>query len=290
MNTLKFILFSLLLSGLTVTGECYGQESNMTEWLKKQELILKSNFDSLANAETNQQRIKFNDKISALFEKILKTEQSFEYPFDSIKNAGILTSSDQKLKIYNWNLPFDNGIHKYQCFIQYKPDGKKEEILTYQLEDNSDDIENPESAILHHPKWYGALYYRIIPIETRFNETYYTLLGYDMNDYLTNKKIVEILRFNSDRKPVFGASIFKNRKKISNRLIFEYSEFATMTLEYEEKKEMIVYDHLAPSSPKYEGQYEFYGPDFSYDGLKYEKGIWNTYYDLDLRLNKINIE
>jgi len=62
-----------------------------------------------------------------------------------------------------------------------------------------------------------------------------------------------------------------------------------MTLKYDEGKEMIIYDHLSPSEPKYEGQYEFYGPDFSYDGLKYENGIWNTYFDLDPRLNKIEL-
>jgi hypothetical protein len=174
--------------------------------------------------------------------------------------------------------------------MQYKPRKNKDKIFTYKLKDKSDSLENPEEAILNYPNWYGALYYRIIPIETRFNEIHYTLLGFDPHDFLTNKKIVEVLRFDEQNKPVFGASIFRNRKNISNRLIFEYSEFATMTLQYEDKKEMIVYDHLSPSSPKYKGQYEFYGPDFSYDGLKYEKGIWNTYFDLDLRLNEINLD
>ena len=287
MRTSLYILAFIFLHSV-VLKNTYSQQSNSEEWLKKQEVILKNHFDSLNNAQNDQQRLNINKSIILIFKEVIKNEQSFEYPFDSVQNAGILVSPDNQLKIYNWNLPFDNGLHEYFCFIQYKT--KNDKILHFELRDTSGSIENPEDAIINYPDWYGALYYKIIPIKTRFNEKYYTLLAYDMNDYLTNKKIVEVLRFDNKNKPVFGASIFKNRKTISNRLVFEYGEFATMTLKYEEDKEMIVYDHLSPSNPKYEGQYEFYGPDFSYDGLKYENGIWNTYYDLDLRLNKINVE
>lgn len=289
MKTIKNIVACLLFI-IPLTFGSFSQENKNKNNLNRQEMVLQNLFDSLANANDDETRIKVNNEIKTLLGNIVDNPESFEYPFDSIKNAGILTSPDKKLRLYNWNLPYENGVHEYYCFIQYKPNKKKQKILNFELKDVSENIEEPEQSIINYPDWYGALYYKIIPIETRFNEKYYTLLAYDMNDFLTNKKIVEVLRFDKDNKPIFGASIFKNRRKISNRLIFEYSEFASMILEYEEDKEMIVYDHLSPSSPKYEGQYEFYGPDFSYDGLKYEKGIWNTYYDLDLRLNKINID
>jgi hypothetical protein len=284
------IFTGILIFTITLPLELLSQENDTSaEFLQKQELLLTSYFDSLAGAESDEERIRMNQRIVEIFREVIKHQESFGYSFDSIDQAGILLSPDKKVKFYNWNLPFDNGLHEYFCFVQYKPEKKSDTIYHYELKDKSDSIDNPEEAILNFPKWYGSLYYKIIPIETRFDETYYTLLALDLNDYLTNKKIVDILRFNENNQPVFGATIFKNRKKVTNRLIFEYSEFATMTLKYIEDKEMIVYDHLSPSSPKYEGQREFYGPDFSYDGLKYEKGIWNTYYDLDLRLNKINL-
>jgi hypothetical protein len=31
-----------------------------------------------------------------------------------------------------------------------------------------------------------------------------------------------------------------------------------------------------------EGKYEFYGPDFTYDGLKFEKGVWIHYQNIDI--------
>jgi hypothetical protein len=280
-------LFAILFmhSHTAIYGQ--GQHSgNNAEYLHKAERFLNIRFDSLAYAENDFRREAINQTIMKKFRSLLRHESAFNYPFDSVSHVGIIRSADQKVKIYNWNVPYEGGYHVYHCFIQYRT---KDSLMTFELKDCSEQIESPEKKVLHKDKWFGALYYTIIPKKGRFGETCYTLLGYDPNNYLTNRKIIDVLHFNKDHQPVFGADIFKNQRSVSKRVVFEYSEFATMTLQYDEQKDMIVYDHLAPSHPKYEGQYEFYGPDFSYDGLKYEQGIWNTYYDLDLRLNKINL-
>jgi hypothetical protein len=47
-----------------------------------------------------------------------------------------------------------------------------------------------------------------------------------------------------------------------------------MALNFDEKEKMIVMDHLAPEDSRFVGQYQFYGPDFSYDALKFKKGAW----------------
>jgi hypothetical protein len=67
-----------------------------------------------------------------------------------------------------------------------------------------------------------------------------------------------------------------------NRIIFEFNERVQVTLEYNEVMKMIVFDHLSPSRPSLEGQYQFYGPDFSYDGLLFEDGIWKHYSDIQI--------
>jgi hypothetical protein len=46
---------------------------------------------------------------------------------------------------------------------------------------------------------------------------------------------------------------------------------------------MIIFDHLSPSKPSYAGNYQYYGPDFSYDGLKFEQGIWELVENVDIR-------
>ncbi len=288
MIQLKMHLSLSLVFIIISSSGIYCQESEEKSDLGKEEKILESYFDSLATVRGDKEKERYNQKIIHKFRYLLAQEQTFHYPFDSIQQAGILFSSDNRVKIYNWNLPYDGGYHKYFCFIQYKK-GKKDPIKLFELTDQSDKIKNPEDKTLKPDNWYGALYYRIITIEGRDHQRYYTLLGYDPNDFLTNKKVIDVLYFKKGTNPAFGAPIFKNRKVTQRRIIFEYSEFASMTLKYDEGKEMIIYDHLSPSEPKYEGQYEFYGPDFSYDGLKYENGIWNTYFDLDPRLNKIEL-
>ena len=267
----------------------YGQKKDSIPDLPQEEIKLRKLYDSIANSNDDQLKKTLNDHIRQEWQSLLKHPKTFDYPFDSLDKAGIIKSPDKQLKLYNWNLPYESGEHDYFCFIQYKPKKKQEQPVLIELKDKSATIKNPEQKILQGSEWYGALYYKIIPIKTRFNDTYYTLLGYDPNDFLTNKKIVDVLHFDKN-KPIFGASIFRNQRQISNRIIFEYGEFVSMMLKYDEDKEMIVYDHLSPSKPMYEGQREFYGPDFSYDGLKYENGVWITYFDLDLRLNEINFD
>ncbi|MFW5886668.1 MAG: hypothetical protein ACOCUL_02820, partial [Bacteroidota bacterium] len=159
--------------------------------------------------------------------------------------------------------------------------------LTFELNDNSENISNPEFETLSNQNWYGALYYQIIVNKHWLNE-YYTLLGSDLNDLHSKKKLVEILQFGQNDQPVFGNPVFKNREKAVTRIIFEYSAQANMVLTYDKDREMIIYDHLSPFRPSLKGKYQFYGPDFSYDGLKFENGIWNTYHDIDAR--NFNIE
>ena len=46
---------------------------------------------------------------------------------------------------------------------------------------------------------------------------------------------------------------------------------------------MIMFDHLSPSRPSYTGNYEYYGPDFSYDGFRFEKDAWVLTEQIDMR-------
>ncbi|NOQ27469.1 MAG: hypothetical protein GQ564_19070 [Bacteroidales bacterium] len=237
-------------------------------------------FSLLVKETIDENKIKYNDQILYYFNEALKKSESFSYSFSSLKNVGIITSDDNKLRIITWNLPYSDRTHKYFGFIQYK-DSKKSYNF-YTLNDKSENIKNAEYAILNNKNWYGALYYKIIVNKSKGN-TYYTLLGADLNTLLTKKKIIEIFFINNDGLPVFGAKVFKNKKTPITRVIFEFNAQTSMTLTFDQEKEIIIYDHLSPSRPSLEGQFEFYGTDFSYDGLKFERGIWNFYEDIDVR-------
>ena len=220
-----------------------------------------------------------NANILTQFAVALKTDGSFLYPFDSLKFVNILASPDGRLRIYNWNIGYDDGAHEYFGFIQYlqKPENK---YLIFPLTDKSATIEKPEKTILNHDNWYGAFYYQLV--EKKGDHTYYTLLGWDGNDDYSTKRLVDVLYFDNNN-PVFGAAIFTNGAATANRVIFEHSKKSTMFLKYLPERDEIVFDHLSPPSPFYDGQYAYYGPDFSYDAFAFVNGKWAYKPDIDFK-------
>lgn len=63
-----------------------------------------------------------------------------------------------------------------------------------------------------------------------------------------------------------------NRKQ---RVIFEFTNDAVLTLNYEKKKDRIVFNQLVPERPDLEGIYEFYSPDLLFDAYVWkEEGYW----------------
>lgn len=269
-----FILFCVSLSGL------FSQNTDTT-LINKYEKILFQLFDSISSYNNDFKKERINNEIINTFEKVLAIEGTFSYSFDSLRYVGKITSNDNKLRIYTWNLPYINGTHKYFGFIQYYPPGEKN-FLLYKLIDSSENYKSPENFILADTSWFGALYYEMVE-KKHEGKTYYTLLGFDFNDFLTSKKIIEVLYFEDDKLPVFGKPVFNYGNKISNRIIFEFSAKVSMILKYNKDLKMIIFDHLSPSKPVYEGHFMYYGPDFSYDGLEFKDGIWNEVRDVDVR-------
>jgi hypothetical protein len=221
-----------------------------------------------------------NNRFLSLLHASLSKEGAFDYPFDSLKNIGKITSEDGKVKIFTWNLPLAGDYQKYFGFILYKKD--KRNTLVFELSDSRKSIKDPTKEILGYQSWMGALYYSIVE-QTYRGKTYYMLLGLDFNNIFSSKKIIEVLTFGKNSEPVFGSDVFKVGDDFLSRIVFEFSARATMILRYISDSQTIVFDHLSPSSPDYSGNFQFYGPDFTYDGFKYDKGLWVYVRNLDLR-------
>ncbi|MCW3082920.1 MAG: hypothetical protein JWP12_286 [Bacteroidetes bacterium] len=243
-------------------------------------------YHSKGNADDFKE--KTSDRLFATFEEVLNMPYSFDYAFDSLitnhPDIGILVSPDNKFRIIHWNISNSDGTFQYFGFIQSKhTDIKKTSafhktktttVQLYPLIDKSAEIKNPENAITDNKKWYGALYNKIIHTSTK-NKDYYTLLGWDGNDKFSQKKIIEVLTFDNNGVPHFGADIFNFQKKYPKRIIFEYSATCNMSLKYSNQKDSIVFGHLAPIEPQLEGQYQYYCSDMSCDGFGFKKGKWN---------------
>jgi hypothetical protein len=104
----------------------------------------------------------------------------------------------------------------------------------------------------------------------------------DFKDAFITRKVIEIVKFGEDDKILFGSRCFLDSDKLSYREVFEYSSRASMTLRFDSENE-IVFDHLSPFSPQYKDNFQYYGPDFSYDAYLLENGQWKLKQDIDIR-------
>jgi hypothetical protein len=144
----------------------------------------------------------------------LKTEGSFNYPFDSLTRISILYPADRSFRIFNWQLPLTSGTQRYFGTIQMNT---KKGLQLFPLYDYSDRIKNPEDTVTNNEHWYGALYYKIMQVKSR-GKNYYMLFGWDGNNMTSNKKVLEVLSFNKEHEVVFGGIFFisaKNRTGIT---------------------------------------------------------------------------
>ncbi|MFZ4400045.1 MAG: hypothetical protein ACOYO1_08435 [Bacteroidales bacterium] len=262
----------------------------------------------MRNGENDRIKFEANEKFTSLLEDAIYLKKSFEYPFDSIKTIARLVSPDNNIKIYNWVISKSDGSFDYYAFLQSYNE-KKKKYDVFKLIDKSSDIIAPEFQTLDVNNWYGALYYKII--HTQNGEVdYYTLLGWNGNNGLSFKKLIDVLSFKSGNKPVFGAPIFRKGKDKPKRIIFEYSTKAVMSLKYDNqeyqekvrlkkpikgkrfevkniKASMILFDRLVPLSPSLEGQKQFYVPETNiYDAFINENGKWLFIEDIDARNHK----
>lgn len=210
----------------------------------------------------------------------LKINNSFNYPFDSLKTVSVIKSPDQSFRILSWYLPLDDGTYRFYGTIQMNTSGGA--LKLYPLIDQTENI-GDLNQITDNQKWLGARYYEIIPVSAPGKLPYYVLLGWKGNNQNSTKKIIEILSFDKDKvlfgAPVFDGSLFKDK----NRIIFEYNKQNAMMLKSDKKAGMIVYDHLIPFEPSMAGKFEYYGSDLSFDGFKIIGGRLKHQENVDLR-------
>jgi hypothetical protein len=275
-SLLVILLFSLSLSA---------QEKDLNfQQLDLYNDTLKMIVKKLYQSKNDAEKQKWNQQLLTTFENSLNQPNSFNYSFDSLSDIGRLESPDKMFRIINWNVAKDNGTQEYFGFIQKKQIQVKkkglfkkettETIQLFPLIDKSAEIKDAESYVSDNKKWLGMLYYKIILKKTK-NTCYYTLLAWDGNDKLSSKKIIDVLTFDKNGIPRFGASIFNMNKLHQKRVIFEHAATCTMSLKYNAKKDSIIFDHLTAPSPQLEGQYQYYCPDLGCDGFGFKKGKWN---------------
>jgi len=282
--TLSFIITIIL--GLPVQAQdttANAIDSTMLRLKKAGEVVLSRQPDS--------SRLPAHQDFKSLLDSALTGNPDSLIALDSIRNLSVLTTSDSSLRLITWLFPFDNGAYKFFGYIQYfNPVDSIWQLK--KLKDNHKKIENPEKSVLTAENWYGALYYDLI-----INENYITLLGWNGYHDQLNQKVIDILHFDSTGSPAFGKKVFAEYGDSVRRVILEYAEDASVTLEHELilhqvripsenafmtsmrtkkiKEKMIYFNRLDPIQPMFEGDRRYYVPlSEKMQGFYFEKGKW----------------
>jgi hypothetical protein len=281
-NSKYLILSGILILLVSVFGSTFAQESNPFDFINaEKELLVLA--DELLQVRFDDELLdSLNLKLEKKLKYTLEQQNAFDYPFDSLSAISQLVSDDKLLRIFTWHRVKADGTHHHSGFIQYYHKPKKE-VLLFQLNDFSDSIPEPANQTLSYDYWFGATYYDMVSVEIN-GETNYTLIGWDGNDLHSNKKVIDLLYFSANGKPRFGKPVFVADRYRSKRIVFEYSRMATMMVKWEAGRKQIVFDHLAPTEPVYQGNHKFYGPDLSYDAFEFREGLWHYVSAIDYKM------
>lgn len=251
--------------------------------------------DEVVNEPDETVRLALNEDFMTLLEEVLQMPNSFKHKWDSVRNFAVLTSPDDVFKIFTWYVVKNDFSIENFGFVQVYNEARKKYVL-FPLYDKSGTMDYPKTSVGNHTRWYGAVYYKLVPLKEK-NFTYYTLLGWNGNDIFTNQKVIEILHFNKDMMPIFGGKVFKGYPERVSRVIFEYSKNANMHLNYEEQAyeigtgkynprtrqmdfksvycPMIIFDELIPMEDGMDNVAAFMVPESSLNqGFIEEEGKW----------------
>jgi len=277
-------MYKTIILSISIFFFSFQLSAQKQNWVADMEITVHSLFEELFLSDgtkfiqSDSAKLSLSYEISEQFKELLVNKESFAYPYDSLRRIGIRTSNDKKVKTYTWSIKLENGTHLYYGFIQ-KKDGKN--IQVFQLKDDSRRMTgNIEYLQLDHKHWYGVNYYEIIDFKYR-GKKMYALLGARNNGYVSKTKVIEILSFKGT-KAKFGKHVFKfdkvddpervKRKQL--RILMEYNHNVSMTLRYDKRYKMFVFDHLTPETSKLKDIRRFYGPDGSYDAFHFDGFKW----------------
>lgn len=242
--------------------------------------------------KSDSARIILNEKLVLLLAKTLSMHESYPWPFDSL-NIGKLKSTDNKLRIFNWNIQQNDRTNLYSMVILNIEKDKVIVFKTISSLQKLDDI-----AVYKDGNWPGGLFYKIIERKDG-PKNLYVLLSWDGFSPQASRKSIDALSFDNDGMPVFGAPVFKTKEGLKNRVVSEYAATSAFTQTYNRQKitlsnvrksqrkindEIIVLDRLMPMSEALEGQRWAYVPAGNiYDGYVYFNDFWTFVEDIEPR-------
>lgn len=280
MNEPLFSSIRLILLGIALVALCDSTIAQSPEWAR-----VMATHESLRAATNQDDRLALHEELGKLWPEALATGHAFGVDWSLWNNAVVdLGTENERLLTFTWNVELDDRTQRYGGWVAYADVESDLGYTFVMLEHNLDSRMEDVGRLFRHDQWPGGLYYDGVITYDR-NAPIYTLLAWDGADALTTRKKIETIEHRNGRVR-FGAPIFDLPTGLQKRVILTYGDAVQATLRNEPDMERIVFDHLAPEDASLRGQYAFYGPTLSYDGLVWRKGRWQFMSDVPVRNSK----
>lgn len=257
--------------------------------------------DSLLHSKSQFTRQESAKQLIQTLRQALFLPGSYDYPFDSLTYLTKLRPGDNAFRLFTWILRLDGNRFRYFGVIHMNtPEGlvlhplfdRSVDELPQAKDDNTPTIPQLATLVYDNNNWQGMLYYKIGLVAKKSGflglrkTKYYMLLGWDGNNNISHKKIVDVLYFDGEI-PVFGAPIIELEDgTVINRMVLEYNAQAVVTLKWHESQGAISFDDLVPPNAKNEGDYFTYIPSGRYNYLHWDKHKWTFKKDVFDTLDK----
>lgn len=276
-KTFILIVFSTLcFSGVYAQDETADTDLSSNKRLAQLEDSLIMAADSMYNGYMPSDRVVYTERFIKKLITALKVPNSYKYPFSNLDTViNIVYPEGKEFRIFNWiTQPTEIGFRYYGA-IQMN----NEDLELYPMFDYSNELKKgAEDSVLRGGKWYGALIYKIITNKVD-GELVYTLLGKNINNPASNKKVMDPMVI-TDKGPEFGMPIFDlGGGRVVNRFILEYKKQVNVSLNWDNDMNAIFYDRLVSQVNDPNRKYTFV-PSGEYDGFKWSKEKWQKVNDL----------
>lgn len=284
-NGLVFILIIMMVFS-QITSAQNIPPAELKKLLQKEDTLkmLAENFilDSLTAG-----RMRSDSQFIKTLIRSLQIKNSFYYPFDSVHGVSTKYAPDSTFRILSWSLAFDDYYSRQRAALQYRTNDGSLKLIP--LRDYSEFTDKPMDSVRTKDNWIGAVYYNII--KTQHNgKNYYTLIGFDNNSVMSNKKWIEVMTFNERKEPLFGGPYFSFeqdsvKKPAQYRHSIEYKKEARALLDYDDEMQLIIIDHLISETDEPENKFS-YVPDGDVEAFQWKNGKWvhiDKLYDFKLK-------
>lgn len=214
-----------------------------------------------------------NEMSVMLHDSLMAQKEFRDLPFLSI-----LIPRDSSFRVITWQLYVDKDTYVYHGFLQKL--GKEAKV--FELKPGLRTQLMVEFRELSLDQWKPGLYYNIHTVKTD-STPYYIMFAFNGYGYFERSKFMDVLRFNQDGVPYFGAPVFHKylnedntggRKETKHRHVMVYSAESSVTLNYSQIHSHLVYNHLTNFQGTHEGQGLIWVPDGTYEGYKLEGSEW----------------